>query len=203
MDGVIVDSEPRHERAFLEIFHELGLGTSHGIDFPAYYGKSDQAVWIDFIRNHRPPHSLTELTDRKQRRFLEMIDLEKPIFPGLPALVEKLSLKCRLAVASGSSHPVIDGVLELDDLRRFFPVVVSAQDVERGKPAPDIFLRAAQLLNVDPKACCVIEDSAAGVEGALAAGMSVIAITNSLPPDKLTKATHIVQNYEQISRLLL
>lgn len=203
MDGVIVDSEPRHEQAFLEVFRELGFTENHGIDFPAYYGKSDQAVWIDFIEKHRPPYSLAELTDRKQTRFLEMIHLEKPIFQGLPGLVEKLAQRFKLAVASGSSHPVIDGVMAINNLRRFFPIVVSAQDVARGKPAPDIFLRTAELLEVEPAGCCVIEDSAAGVDGALTAGMKVIAITNSLPKEKLTRATHTVRTYEEIKRLLL
>lgn len=203
MDGVIVDSEPRHERSFLEIFHELDLGEDHGIDFTAYYGKSDRAVWIDFIEKHQPAFSLAELTDRKQRRFLQMIGDEQPIFPGLPALVEKLTPEYKLAVASGSAHAVIDDVLAINDLRRFFPVVVSAQDVDHGKPAPDIFLRTAELLQVEPTACCVIEDAAAGVDAALAAEMSVIAITNTLPKEKLNRATHIVHNYEEIKRLLV
>jgi len=80
---------------------------------------------------------------------------------------------------------------------------VSVEDVPRGKPAPDIFLRTAELLGESPESCWVIEDSAAGVHGALAAGMSVIAITNSLPSEKLAAATHVVDTYEEIETLLL
>src|SRR6185312_2934763 len=98
---------------------------------------------------------------------------------------------------------VIDEVLGMKKLRRFFPVVVSVQDVPRGKPAPDVFLRAAELLKVDPGHCCVIEDAAAGVEAALSAGMQVIGITNSLSAEKLARATHVVQSYAAIRRLLL
>ena len=203
MDGVIVDSEPRHERAFREVFDELGYGETHGIDFPYYYGRSDRALWLDFLAKHQPPWSIEELTEWKQRRFLDMIRREQPIFSGLPELLEALALRYRLAVASGSFHPVIDEVLALKNLRRYFPVVVSVQDVPHGKPAPDVFLRAAELLKVAPDHCCVIEDAAAGVEGALAAGMSVIGITNSLPADKLSRATHVVSDYEQIAELLL
>jgi beta-phosphoglucomutase-like phosphatase (HAD superfamily) len=61
MDGVIVDSEPRHERAFLEVFQEMGLGENHGIDFASYLGRSDEALWIDFVAKHRPKQSLQEL----------------------------------------------------------------------------------------------------------------------------------------------
>ena len=203
MDGVIVDSEPRHERAFREVFQELGYGETHGIDFPQYYGRSDHALWVDFIEKHKPTQTIEQLSEQKQVRFLEMIRQEQPIFESLPELVHRLSLVYKLALASGSYHPVIDAILSLKDLRKYFPVIVSVQDVQRGKPAPDVFLRAAELLQVRPEECCVIEDSAAGVEAARSAGMIVIGITNSIPREKLTRAHHIVSTYQEIDDLLL
>ena len=89
------------------------------------------------------------------------------------------------------------------NLRRFFPVAVSVEDVARGKPAPDVFLRAAEMLNVAPQDACVIEDAEAGVEAALAAGMTVIGITNSLPAERLARATKVVKTYAEMERLLL
>jgi HAD superfamily hydrolase (TIGR01509 family) len=203
MDGVIVDSEPLHERAFREIFAEIGYGETHGIEFTAYYGRSDHALWVDFIARHKPAQSLEELAEWKQRRFLEIIHAEQPIFEDLPQLVERLSLVYKLGLASGSFHPVIEAVLAMKNLRPFFPVVVSVQDVARGKPAPDVFLRAAELLEVEPAHCCVIEDSAAGVEAAITANMKVIAITNSLPKEKLARADYVVSTYREIDELLL
>ncbi len=203
MDGVIIDSEPRHERAFLDVFEQMGYGQTHGIRFQEYIGRSDRAVWLDFIAAHNPKWTLEELTAWKENHLIELIRRDQPIFDGLPELVAKLASHYRLAVASGSVHPVIDEVLAMKSLRRFFPVVVSIQDVTKGKPAPDIFLRAAALLGVEPATCCVIEDSAAGVTAARAAGMTAIAITNSLPAEKLAHATHIVRTYEEIERLLV
>jgi len=202
MDGVIVDSEPRHEQAFLEIFDRLGYGQTHGIHIPDYIGRSDKAVWLDFIAAHKPAHTYEDLTAMKQNRFLEILRAEQPIFDGLPELVDKLAAKYPLAVASGSLHPVIDEVLVLKNLRSYFSAVVSSQDVAKGKPAPDIFLRAADLIGKKPEECVVIEDSVAGVEAGRAAGMQVIAITNSFKADKLGRAQHIVKNYEEIERLL-
>jgi len=202
MDGVIVDSEPLHERAFLEVFQEMGYGETHGIHFPSYYGKSDETLWIDFIAKHRPKQPYDELAAWKQQRFIDIIRAAQPIFESLPDLVEKLSRRYQLGLASGSLHAVIDEVLAMKNLRQFFPVCVSVEDVPRGKPEPDIFLRAADLLNAKPAACCVIEDSSAGVHAALAAGMQVIAITNSLPAEQLAAATHVVRTYEEIERLL-
>jgi HAD superfamily hydrolase (TIGR01509 family) len=203
MDGVIVDSEPRHERAFREIFAEMGLADRHGVHFPDYYGRSDQAVWVDFIERHRPAQSLAELTEWKQRRFIDLIRSEQPIFPTLPELVRALAAHYPLAVASGSRHVVIDEVLALDGLRGYFSAVTSVEDVARPKPAPDVFLRAAELLGVPPAQCCVIEDAPAGVEAARAAGITVIGITNSVGRDRLSRADRIVANYQEIEDLLL
>jgi len=203
MDGVIVDSEPLHEHAFREVFAEIGYGANHGVDFAAYYGCSDLELWLDFVAKHRPKQSLEELVEWKHRLLVKKLREKQPIFPGLPELLEKCAARYGLAVASGSTHRVINEVLAMQNLRRFFLAVVSAEDVTAGKPAPDIFLRSAELLGVEAKDCCVIEDSAAGVEGALAAGMSVIAITNSLPAEKLARATSIVRGYAEIELLLL
>lgn len=203
MDGVIIDSEPRHERAFVDVFAQMGYGQTHGIEFEKYLGRSDRAVWVDFIAKHNPKWTLDELTAWKQNHLIEIIRREQPIFDGLPELVSNLAGRYRLAVASGSVHPVIEEVLAMKSLRQFFPVVVSVQDVANGKPAPDIFLRAAELLGVAPAKCCVIEDSAAGVTAARAAGMTAIAITNTLPAEKLTHAQHVVRTYEEIGQLLI
>lgn len=203
MDGVIVDSEPLHERAFLDVFDDLGLRESHGLDFTAYYGRSDETVWRDFLARHQPAVAHDQLVARKRERFLHLLQAEEPLFEGLIELLDQLHLRYPLAIASGSSHPVIDGVLALRGLRRYFQGVVSAQDVPAEKPAPDVFLRAAQVLDVSPADCCVIEDSAAGVEGARCAGMTVIGITNTLPADRLAAAHHVVGSYQEIRDLLL
>lgn len=204
MDGVIVDSEPLHELAFREVFAEMGFDERrHGIDFKRYYGKSDRALWLDFIEMHSPAKPLEELLAWKQEHFLGILRKRQPIFPPIPDLVSALAARYPLAVASGSNHPVIDEVLSMQGLRRFFGVVVSVQDVARSKPFPDVFLRAAELLKVAPVDCVVIEDSAAGVKAAHDAGMRVIAITNTLPASELALANHIVRDYDEIQRLLL
>ncbi len=147
--------------------------------------------------------SLEELLALKQNRLIDILRRDQPLFDGLPDLLERLAPRYALAVASGSNHPVIEEVLAMRQLGRFFSVVVSVQDVPRGKPAPDVFLRAAQMLAVPAARCCVVEDSAHGVEAARAAGMEVIAITNTLPSERLAAASHVVETYEEIESLLL
>lgn len=202
MDGVIVDSEPLHVRAFEEVFHELGHGKDHGIHFPDYFGRSDRVVWLDFIDRHQPSHSLETLTRIKEERYLALLHQARPIYPGVEALIRELSTHTRLGLASGSVHAMIDAVLALRGLRSLFEAVASSQDVPHPKPAPDVFLHAANQLGVPADACVVIEDSAAGVTAARAAGMRVIGITNSLPAERLRAAHHVVQSYDEIRQLL-
>ena len=203
MDGVIVDSEPRHERAFLEVVREIGYGETHGVSWADWVGRSDHELWLDFLARHKPAQSLEQLLKMKRDRVLEIIRREEPVFAGLAELIEKLYLVCKLGLASGSERPVVEAVLSLQDLRRFFSVTVTASDVRRGKPAPDIFLRAAELLGIAPEDCWVVEDSKPGVAAGLAAGMRVIAITNTHPAEELRQATSVVRTYEEIGRLLL
>ena len=139
----------------------------------------------------------------KRERVVEIIRREQPLFDGLPELIWQLAPKFRLAVASGSERVVVEEVLALKDLRRFFSAVVTAGDVRQGKPAPDIFLHAAELLDISPKHCWVIEDSKPGVAAGLAAGMRVIAITNTHPASELTRAHHVVRTYGEVAALLL
>jgi len=203
LDGVIVDSEPKHIAAFDEIFLEILGGRPHGMDLHSYIGRSDQAVWTDFIARHQPPHDPAHLTSWKQDHYLEILRREQPIYPAIPALVRNLAARHPLAVASGSVHRIIAEVLALQDLRRHFSAIASVEDVGIPKPAPDVFLHAARLLGVEPAGCWVIEDSAAGVAAARAAGMRVIGITNTLPAEKLQDATAVISDYDALRRLLL
>ena len=98
---------------------------------------------------------------------------------------------------------MVEEVLKLNNLRRLFSAVVTSSEVEHGKPAPDIFLRSAELLRVPPESCWVIEDSKPGIAAGLAAGMQVIAIANTHPATELSRATHVVRTYKEIERLLL
>ena len=203
MDGVIVDSEPRHAHAFFEVMREIGYGETHGVDWADYVGRSDHDLWADFIARHQPAQSLEQLLAMKRDRMLAILQRDQPVYAGLVELVSKLARVCRLGLASGSDRLVVDAVLSLRNLRRHFSATVTASEVRRGKPAPDIFLRTAELLGVTPADCWVIEDSKPGVTAACAAGMRVIAITNTHPAAELQAATVVVESYAEIERLLL
>ena len=153
MDGVIVDSEARHERAFLEVVREIGYDDKLALRFADYIGRSDQVLWVDFVTRHKPPYTVEQLLVMKRDRMVELIRREQPLFDGLPALVEKLAARYVLGLASGSERAVVAEVLDIERLGRFFGAVVTDTDIAHGKPAPDIFLRTAELLKVPPQTC--------------------------------------------------
>jgi beta-phosphoglucomutase-like phosphatase (HAD superfamily) len=160
-------------------------------------------VLLELIRGRETGESPDVLLERKAAYFLELVRQRDPLFPAIPMLVSDLAARYRLAVASGSLRTAIGGVLALRGLRQHFGPTVSVQDVARGKPAPDLFLRAAELLGIAPAACVVIEDSVPGVNAARAAGMRVIAITNTTPAERLAEADAVVSDYDAVRRLLL
>ena len=203
MDGVVVDSEPRHEQAFLQVVKEIGHGDRLALQFADYVGRSDQQLWVDFVAAHKPVQTLEQLLAMKRQRVVEIIRRDQPIFDGLPELVERLAATYLLGLASGSESLVIEEVLALRGLRRFFTAVVSASEVKQGEPAPDIFFRAAELLGVAPADCWVIEDSKPGIAAGLAAGMRVVAITNTHTAAELAHATHVVSTYQEVAELLV
>ena len=201
MDGVIVDSEPYHDQSFLEVWKEMGYGDCHGMHFPDFYGRSDRVLWETFIEKHHPPQPIEELLGLREERLIQLLRKKQPIFNGVPELVQRLANRFPLAVGSGSAHRIIDEVLAMRDLRRYFCCTASSEDVANSKPEPDVFLLAAERLNVKPASCCVIEDTVAGVIAGKAAGMTVMGITNTFKSEALGQAgaDHVYQSYSAIS----
>jgi len=131
------------------------------------------------------------------RRFREGLMDE---MPGAVALVKRLSGRVPLAVASGTPVALIEVALEKVGLESYFDLLVSSEDVELGKPAPDVFLETARRLGAEPANCVVFEDSLAGLESALAAGMRVIIRPRGPHVDDLRRlAPRIVESWDEVA----
>ena len=202
LDGVIINSEPEHEAVFYQLFAELGHAEDHGIVFDAFYGTSDLTVWKAFLDRHPMEIDLPAMQARKEALFLERARQNRPFFPGALELIEKLQGRMRMAVASGSNLRIIREALKIGRLEGVFETIASAEEVARGKPHPDVFLLAAERLNVAPKDCYVLEDSVNGVHAANAAGMRSIAIPNTFGPEALEHAWRLVNDYSDIGPIL-
>ena len=189
LDGVLLDSEQVWSEVKREAVRDWG-GRWHEGAAVAMMGMSS-LEWSAYIANElevdRAPAEIdAEVVRRMQDRYRRQL----PLLSGAVEAVERLASRWPLGLASSSNRVLIDEVLETAGLSQQFRVTVSSEEVERGKPAPDVYLEAARRLGVEPTSAAAVEDSAAGIRSASKAGMRVIVIANPhYPPDDEAMAT--------------
>ena len=179
MDGVIIDSEPFHWDVNKRIFSELGIKVSKG-EYRRYIGSSNTNMWTDLKKRYglsQPLEALVNMQGSGNIDFLRENSFD-PI-PGISELIQDLKKNgIAVGLASSSPHIAIDIVLKKFAFESYFSAVVSGEDFKNSKPAPDIFLKAALLLQTPPDECVVIEDASHGVAAAKAAGMKCVGFAN-------------------------
>jgi HAD superfamily hydrolase (TIGR01509 family) len=183
LDGVVIQTE--------EIWDEVreAYATEKGARYDAEAQRAMMGMssleWSAYMNEElgmpvEPVEISAEVVRRMEARYRERL----PLIEGAVEAVERLAARWPLGLASSSNRPLIDAVLELSGLAPCFVATVSSEEVERGKPAPDVYLECARRLGVAPTGCAAIEDSHAGIRSAESAGMRVIAIPNpTYPPD--------------------
>lgn len=191
LDGTLVDSEPQHADAWLEVLADHGLQYDHQW-FEQYIGTSDSFLARDVIKENGLHHTVRELQTEKQSRYHEMMRQAGKCFPGVLEGLAAIAAKYPVAIATNSGRNDAEVVFDATGLRPFAGISVTADDVEQLKPSPEMFFKAATLLGVPPGQCIVCEDSPAGSKGAKAAGCYVIGITSSQPAEKLSMADEVV-----------
>jgi beta-phosphoglucomutase len=197
LDGVIIDSADEHRRAWQRLAREEGIVMTDA-DFWATFGKRNDDIFAT-LWGKLPPERVKELSDRKEKYFRELIRESAAPLPGAIELMRGLH-EVGFAQALASSTPVenINLIAEVLGLKRYLSILVSGETVARGKPAPDIFLKAAAELHMDPTVCLVIEDAVAGVEAAHAAGMRCIAVAGNRDLPGLRKADLMVKDLTEV-----
>ncbi len=173
-DGTLADSMPLHYAAFQKSFVEMGVEIE--LSPEVYYGLAGVPIH-EFARYLDKKYGTSidshELDEVKNRFYRDTLDQVGPVDAVVDVLKDSVG-KHRIAVASGGTRHCVGRTLQLLEIDQWVEVMVTAEDVERGKPAPDIFLKSAELLDVDPKACLVFEDAGLGIEAAHAAGMQAV-----------------------------
>ena len=181
LDGVIVDSEQVWDDVREQLVRERG-GRWHDGAQAAMMGMSSPE-WSRYLHDELGlTESPEEINAEVVRRMLARYREDLPLIDGAVDAVRRLAAEFPLGVASSSNRPLIEAVLERAGIAELFAAVVSSEEVERGKPAPDVYLEAARRLGVAPERCAAIEDSSNGLRAAHAAGMRVIAIPNAHYP---------------------
>ncbi|MEV6642833.1 HAD family phosphatase [Amycolatopsis sp. NPDC051371] len=193
LDGVLVDSERIWDEVRRAVVAEHG-GTWRDEATRAQQGMSTPE-WARYLVEElgarlSPPEIATLVVKRMAARYAK----EPPLIPGAVEVVRQVSARWPVAIASSSPVILIKGFLDVTGL----PVgaAVSSEQVGAGKPAPDVYLRAAELLGVAPELCAAVEDTTNGLRSALAAGMAVYAVPNPhFPPDPevLKQAAAVVE----------
>jgi HAD superfamily hydrolase (TIGR01509 family) len=183
LDGVLIDSEPAWSSEREQLTRETG-GRWHQGAHEQMMGMSS-AEWSRYMREAlevplEPDDISRRVVERLSARYRERL----PLIAGAREAVQRLARRWPLAVASSSNRPLIDLVLEYSGLASLFHATVSSEEVTHGKPAPDVYLEAAERLAIDPRRGAAIEDSGNGIRSAHSAGMRVVAIPRpDYPPE--------------------
>lgn len=207
-DGVIVDTEPLHYRAFQEVLEPLGFGYSWEEYLNRYIGFDDRDAFREAFASAGQAIAsarLVELIRRKAEAFNRIISGGVEPYPGVVDLILAVKKEVPAALCSGALRCDIDPILEQLSLSEAFNVIVTAEDVPASKPDPASYRLTVQRLselfparNILPASVLAVEDTPAGIASARGAGLRVLAVTNSYPAGKLTTASSVVTTLENL-----
>ncbi len=203
-DGVLVDSEPISNRHLAAYLTELGHPTSYEDSIRDYMGSAMHRIH-DLVLERTGQRLPEDFDDVFHARVFAAFERELKAVAGVTGVLEKLTADgVSYCVASSGSHERIRVGHRATGLDRWFEDerIFSSQDVGRGKPAPDLFLHAAERMGVEPGRCVVVEDSPLGVQAAVAAGMDVCGFTAMTPAAKLEEATQLFSDMGELADLL-
>ena len=196
-DGVVVDSSSAHKESWERLAAKRGLSLPEN-HFARSFGRKNQTIIPEIYQWATDPEEVEELGAAKEDLYREILrESGLDPLPGAIDLFKSLK-KAGVPMAVGTSTPRknVETVIGMIGAEGFFDAVISAEDVSRGKPDPEVFLKAAQALGVQPGDCVVFEDAVYGIEAALAGGMKAVALTTTHSRDVFrdTRPDRIVGN---------
>ena len=202
MDGVLINSEPVHQRHEREMYEELGLELTFE-EQQSFVGMSAMDSWRFVIEKYNLKETPEELLFRGRGKYLKVLEEtdEVKMMEGAMELIERLENGgIHLLLASSATSPTISAVLKKFDLVKTFPLFIGGDMVHNSKPNPEIFLNIAELAQVEPSNCVVIEDAEHGVTAANKAGMKSIGFQNHHSgKQNLSHAGAVVGDLDQIT----
>ena len=191
MDGTLVDNMGFHHRTWIEWAHREGLPGSNEEIWSQTHG-----TIREIVRRLFPDEDDATRFARGERKEALYRELYRPhlrLIPGLSAILESAQkLTLPMAVATAGDRTNINFTLDGLDVRSYFDAVIGAEEVQHGKPNPEVFLKAAQKLGVTPENCLVFEDSTVGAEAAQRAGMPCIVVNAMSPREEFGDALHVL-----------
>lgn len=200
MDGLMIDSEPLHYKAFNKVFNSFGKNLTEEENRERYIGIADADAAEDMVVRFNIPILPNELIRKKEVLYRELLRSQVTPRPGLLKLLNELQqYSYRKAIASNSAISEIEIVINALKIVSFIDGYCSAAQVMKAKPAPDVFLLAAEKLGVHPHECLVLEDAPVGIDAASEARMLCYAIPNQeTKGGNFTRATRILSSLENV-----
>jgi HAD superfamily hydrolase (TIGR01509 family) len=206
-DGVIANSEPLHLRAFQQVLSELGVTLSAEDYYASYLGYDDVGVFVTVARDHGirlTEEQVNSLVAKKGACIQGLLRAGEVLFPGAADFIREAAKVVPIAIASGAQRHEIEEILVATELRRHFVEIVAAGDTPQGKPSPQPYARAFQLLQrtndgLTPNRCVAIEDSRWGLDSARGAGLRCVGVTNSYSASELPGAELVVDGLKDLT----
>jgi beta-phosphoglucomutase len=205
-DGVLADSEPIHLRVYQEVLAPVGITLTADEYSARYLGFDDEGAFRQIAKDYGlllGDEEIELLIAAKSRRFEVLVSGSNVLYPEATECVRRLGVSWPLGIASGALRHEIELMLRGANLGEAFRFIVAAGDTDCGKPAPDPYLRAAELHGVRPSACIAVEDSHWGLQSARAAGMRTIGITHTYPRTALTEADLVIGSLDELTAGLI
>jgi HAD superfamily hydrolase (TIGR01509 family) len=200
VNGVIIDDMRIHFVSYREVLKELGCEVTDEYLLTTTVGVPPSEFFAAILPTIGNPIPIDEILERKRESYLRLIKGKTKSPPGVIELLNDLQRNgFKQAVASGTTRIEVDAILDGCGVRHFFDEIVSCEDVSKGKPSPEPFLKAASLIGIEPARCVVIEDGEFGVSAAKAAGMKVIAVLNTQTREHLAGADILVESLSEIN----
>jgi HAD superfamily hydrolase (TIGR01509 family) len=200
MDGILVDTEPIMARVVALALADQGLHVTE-LEYYDNWTKKGKGI-ADFIKEKDISFDFDRYRSTRNKIYLESLKTNIPIFDGAKETIAELSKTYKLGLVSSSSRVFVHFILKSTDLEKYFFTIITAEDVEKEKPAPDCFLLAAERLAVEPEECVVIEDAEKGILAAKNAGMKAIAIPNKSTSDNdFSCANLILESIKSLTHL--
>lgn len=195
LDGVIVDSEIQHFKAFRSALMEYGIPLSEQQFRDSFIGKTDKASFVDFLQaKQMASMNLNEIMAKKASYFQQLTSKQVSTYHDALTCISELTKRDQLmGLVTGSLRSEVQLILETLGLTQTFSVIITAEDVEQSKPSPEGYQRAAEKLHVSPAYCLVVEDAPKGIAAATAAGMRCLAVMHTYPATQLQEADTIVK----------
>jgi len=192
VDGVLSDTGPVHCESWKKLADEIGVEFNREF-FEETFGQQSVPITRKLVGETPSSRKIKKWADLKEHNYREMVRDKLEPLPGILTLLKDLRQEgFKLAVGSSGPPANVDLLLTSLNIKHFFDIIITAADVSKSKPSPDVFLKAAKKLNITSEHCLVIEDAPVGIEAAKRANMKVIALTTTHTHEELSDADLIL-----------